>query len=210
MSSSLGPRDVVERDPGAASPQDFEDLGDTEASDPSQQRWQRLLPRLVLGAGIALSIIAIVVGLLVFGILPFGAGAPPNPTTTPVSPSTSLPPSPTTPSNTPIPTMISRQVEVSGPQTYTDPARPYKARYVITLKRGEGTSVAIRCPTCLLREEGGGGATLGEGGDATLEVVIPPGVGEVSLSLHVQGQPCAEWDLAPSDEEHTFTTVCSP
>jgi hypothetical protein len=99
-------------------------------------------------------------------------------------------------------------VVVSGPETYVDRARPYKAAYALGLRAGGRVSVAVECPACLRRPPGV--LTLAEGDRSVVEVVVPPGSGEVALSLLVDGAPCTGWVLAPGTEETTFGAACSP
>lgn len=190
----------------ARSPQRFEDLDHTDPDAGERQRWRRLAPRAALAGGIGFVLVAAAVGILALGPrlkASLGADVEPDPSPSPPA-ATAAPAS----SASPVPTVPSTRVVVQGPETYPDPARPYKAAYALTVRAGGRLSVAVECPSCLRRPPGV--LTLAEGDTGVVEVVVPPGSGEVALSLRVDGAPCTDWVLAPGAEETTFGAACSP
>lgn len=193
----------------AGSPRCFEDLDHTDPDAGERQRWRRLAPRAALVGGIVLVLIAAAVGILAFGPSlkgPLGGDVEPDPS--PSQPSATAAAVSPTPPASPVPTVPSTQVVVKGPETYVDPARPYKAAYALTLRAGGRVSVAVECPACLRRPPDV--LTLAEGDRGVVEVVVPPGRGEVALSVLVDGALCTDWVLAPGREETTFGAACSP
>jgi hypothetical protein len=100
-------------------------------------------------------------------------------------------------------------VIVSGPETYVDPALPYKAAYTIGLRVVESASVTVECPECLTRRDSGA-HTVVDGGEVVDQVAVAPGSGDVRLTLLVDGARCTSWVLAPGAEETIFSAACSP
>lgn len=196
-------------DAATGSPQHFEDLEHTDPDAGLRQRWQRLMPKLALIGGTAAAVIAVVAAALLVGY-PLGRGPNPGPAPSP-SPAPVNPvrgaatPGPSIPA---VPTAAPMQVVVSGPETYDEPAHPYRAAYDLRLRYGGSVSVSLDCPACLTR--GSTALTLTEGDEAVVEVVVPPASGDVELSLLVGGTACADWVLAPATEPTTFAAVCSP
>jgi hypothetical protein len=218
-------------------PERFDELADTEPStgEEEQRRQQRMVLFSAIGAGV-LAVLALGVGAwfllssgaldpLLAGLPVVGNGAPPTVTATPEddraatavanatqaaqTPAPTLTPEATSEA-TPVPTMVPIQVQVEGPTAFPDAAFPYKARYDVTLKRGEQQGAALLCDGCLKADENAKIAGQIQRGETTTFEVIAPPLEEVSLVLMVEGSECTTWTLAPSNEEATMQAVCSP
>jgi hypothetical protein len=203
-------------------PEHFDELGDTDPSTGAedQDRQRQLMIAGAAGIGVvAVLIIGVGAWLLyssgVLGIASQGGdGAEPTATvvTAPTEPPTEPPiaTATATSSSMAVATMVPVQVRIEGQTAYADASYPYKARYDVTLARGEAMGAALRCDGCLTaRDEAKTEGQIQRGAPTTFEVVAPP-LTEVDLTLYVGGDECAAWTLSPSNEEATTEIACSP
>jgi hypothetical protein len=199
-------------------PEHFDELGDTDPSTGAedQDRQRQLMIAGAAGIGVvAVLIIGVGAWLLyssgALGIASLG-GEGAEPTATVVTPPTE-PPAATATATTPsmaVATMVPVQVRIEGQTAYADASYPYKARYDVTLARGEAMRAALRCDGCLMADdEAKTEGQIQRGAPMTFEVVAPP-LTEVDLALYVGGDECATWTLSPSNEEATAEIACSP
>jgi hypothetical protein len=203
-------------------PEHFDELGDTDPSTGAedQDRQRQLMIAGAAGIGlVAVLIIGVGAWLLyssgALGIASLrGEGAEPTATvvTPPTEPPTE-PPAATATATAPsmaVATMVPVQVRIEGQTAYTDASYPYKARYDVTLARGEAMRAALRCDGCLTADDEAKTAGQIQRGTATTFEVVAPPLTEVDLTLYVGGDECATWTLSPSNEEATAEIACSP
>lgn len=199
-------------------PEQFDELGDTDPSTGAedQDRQRQLMIAGAAGIGlVAVLIIGVGAWLLyssgALGIASLG-GEGAEPTATDVTPPTE-PPTATATATAPsmaVATMVPVQVRIEGQTAYADASYPYKARYDVTLARGEAMGAALRCDGCLTADDEAKTAGQIQRGTATTFEVVAPPLTEVDLTLYVGGDECATWTLSPSNEEATAEIACSP